>query len=365
MKVLLSSASFLPSYGGPAYSVRSLADRLARNGLDVAIWAPDGSASHTALRPDPVGEVACGLHGPLDQVLSTFGMPDIFHDSGLWWRHNRAINAAAGRFRRPVVVSVRGMLEPAALEHRAWKKWIAWRLYQRRDLQTAAALHVTSDLEAGNVRALDLGPEIICIPNGIAVPDRCPPYAPARKEKRVAFLGRIHPIKGLPMLLEAWARIRPHDWTLEIAGPDEGGHRKALEAQAEKLALGGAVFFADPVGEAEKSAFFQRASVFVLPSYSENFGVAAGEALAAGVPVVATRATPWAALEAERCGWHVETSADGLERGLRCAFATPPEELVAMGERGYKYVAETFSWIRVGHEMTALYRRLLEQNLDE
>lgn len=363
MKILLSSASFLPSYGGPAYSVRSLADRLARNGLDVAIWAPDGSASLATTRTDPAVEVACGLHGPLDQVLSTFGMPDIFHDSGLWWRHNRAINAAAGRFRRPVVVSVRGMLEPAALKHRGWKKWIAWRLYQRRNLETAAALHVTSDLEAGNVRALGLGPEIICIPNGITVPDLCPAYVPALKQKRVVFLGRIHPIKGLPMLLDAWARIRPTEWTLEIAGPDEGGHRAALEDQVVRLSLGSSVFFADPVGESGKSAFFERASVFVLPSHSENFGVAAGEALAAGVPVIATRATPWSALEAEACGWHVATSVEGLEHGLSKAFSTSPEELIAMGRRGHKYVAETFSWNRVGHEMTALYRRLLEHKL--
>jgi glycosyltransferase involved in cell wall biosynthesis len=332
------------------------------HGLDSAIWAPDESAvCQTSRVETEAGPHAIALHGSLSQALSTFGTPDIFHDSGLWWRHNRMIAATARRRGRPVVVSVRGMLEPAALNHRAWKKRLAWHFYQRHNLEKAAALHVTSDLEAKSVRALGLRSKIACIPNGISVPAQCP-VRDLTRPKRMVFLGRLHPIKGLPMLLEAWARIRPTDWFLEITGPDEGGYRRRLEDQVEALNLNGTVCFTAPVGGAEKKALLARASVLVLPSYSENFGVAAGEALAEGLPVIATHGTPWAALESEGCGWHVATNVDGLERGLRNAFAAPQQQLTEMGRRGHAFAARAFSWNRVAGEMVALYQNILATN---
>lgn len=361
MKVLLTSASFAASYGGPAYSVRRLAEELAVAGLNVGIWAPDGSAARfgaKTVREECREPRPRELTGPLAAAIGTFGIPDLFHDSGLWWRHNREIAAAAGRYSKPLVVSVRGMLEPAALKHRAWKKLIAWHLYQKRILNHAAALHVTGDLEAENVCALGLQPQVACIPNGLTVPAHYPARDPGAS-KRVVFLGRLHPIKGLPMLIEAWARIRPPDWALEIAGPDEDGHLCTLQAQVEALGLKGAVQFTGAVRGSEKQALLARANVFVLPSYSENFGLAAGEALAAGVPVIASKGTPWAALETEHCGWHVATSVDGLEAGLRMAFGTSAEILIAMGRRGHAYVLRTFSWRRAAEEMRQIYQRVL------
>jgi glycosyltransferase involved in cell wall biosynthesis len=355
---MLTSASFLPHYGGPAYSVRSLANQLVACGLDVAIWAPDGSAAYQTDRSfDESRDQVLALQGSLNEALSIFGTPNIFHDSGLWWRHNWTIAAKARQLRKPAVVSVRGMLEPAALRHRAWKKRVAWHLYQRKNLENAAALHVTGELEAQNLRTLGLRSKIVCIPNGLFVPKKCRVRSPARK-KLVVFLGRLHPIKGLPMLLDAWARIRPLDWSLVIAGPDEEGHRRALENQVSALALTNAVCFVGPVNEVEKRALLARASVFILPSHSENFGIAAGEALADGLPVIATRGTPWSSLESERCGWYVAASVDGIELGLRNAFATPQEELIEMGRRGFVYVSHAFSWSRVGDDMVTLYRSI-------
>jgi glycosyltransferase involved in cell wall biosynthesis len=368
MKIFLSSARFAPSYGGPAYSVRKLAEHLAATGLSVAVWAPDGSAVTDSPRSDADGSAQTGampqsLGGTLASALHEFGTPDVLHDSGLWWRHNRAIASAARRLATPLVISLRGMLEPAALRHHAWRKFFAWRLYQKRNLDHAAALHATGHLEADNARTLALRPEIVCIPNGLTVPRVCPVRNPAQ-QKSVVFLGRLHPIKGLPMLLEAWARVRPSDWTLEIAGPDEGGHRQILEAQVNALAIDGSVHFSGPVIGMEKRSLMARASVCVLPSHSENFGLAVGEALAEGVPVIATKGTPWEALETEGCGWHVATSVDGLEAGLRAAFATDPGRLVAMGRSGHAYVARAFSWSNVADRMADLYRRIVSSRAD-
>jgi glycosyltransferase involved in cell wall biosynthesis len=358
LNVLLSSASFSPSYGGPAYSVRQLAIHLSALGHRVAMWAPDGSAVDEPASGD--GEPDFGpfrFGGPLSAVFPQFGVPDIFHDSGLWWRHNRMIASTARKLERPLIVSVRGMLEPAALSHRSWRKYIAWHLYQRQILDTAMALHVTGDLEKENVRKFRLRAEIVCVPNGLS----CPKEVACRaftQPRRVIFLGRLHPIKGLSMLLDAWARIRPANWVLEIAGPDENGYRRKLENRVDALRLNGSIYFTGPVAGAEKKKLFERASLFVLPSLSENFGLAAGESLAEGVPVIATQSTPWSSLEAEGCGWFVPTSIDGLEHGLRSALATPDEKLVRMGERGHKYIARTFSWAHVTAEMTTLYERV-------
>lgn len=252
------------------------------------------------------------------------------------------------------------MLEPWALRHHALKKRIAWRIYQKRTLDDARALHVTSDLEAKNVRSLGLRSEIVCIPNGLDVP-LCCPVRSSNRQKRALFLGRLHPIKGLPMLLQAWARINPVDWSLDIAGPDESSHRRALEAAVQRLGLDQVVTFCGPVSSDAKASLMQRASLFVLPSHSESFGVAAGEALAMALPVVATKGTPWTALERERCGWHVETSVDGLEAGLRAAFGTGLASLDERGKRGYLFVAQEFSWPKVAADMTALYRRILDK----
>ena len=355
MKVLLSSASFALEYGGPAYSVFNLAKHLKVAGLDVAVWSPDGTAVAAAKVWGKDGENARALAGSLRDALSDFGTPDVFHDSGLWWRHNMAISSAARALKRPSVISIRGMLEPAALRHREWRKRIAWLIYQRKNLTRATALHVTGEVEERNVKALQLPTKVVCIPNGIDVPQQCP-IRLSSHPKRLIFLGRLHTIKGLSMLLEAWARLRPLNWHLEIAGPDEDRQQSKLEGQIRELGIERSVSFSGPVQGEEKEKLFQRASLLVLPSFSENFGLAAGEALAHGVPVIATHGTPWAALHSEGCGWHVATSVDGLEGGLKKALATPDDELAAMGRRGYAYVARTFSWSRIANQMVALYQ---------
>lgn len=356
MNVLLTCASFSPAYGGPAYSVRALAQNLASSGCTVGLWAPDGSA--VSRNGDDKNLRECD--GSLQDAVAAFGTPDLFHDSGLWWRHNWDISRMARRLGKPLVVSVRGMLEPAALRHRAWKKHIAWPLYQRGILQGAAALHVTSDLEQRNVEAFSLRPVAVNIPNGVSVPDVCPPRAHDR-EKTAVFIGRLHPIKGLPDLLQAWARIRPADWSLHIAGPDEDGYRARLEELVAALDLARVVRFLGAVGAERKAEILKAASLFVLPSLSENFSVAAAEALAVGVPLLATVGTPWSAIEHEGCGWHVATGVDGLEQGLRDAFTASNETRAAMGLSGHAYVAREFAWPRVTQSMRTLYADLVKR----
>lgn len=345
MKILLTVASLRPGYGGPAFSVSQLAGALSRAGVDVGLWAPDGSAMDTPL--------------PLPAAVERLAAPDAFaadllHDNGIWLPHNHRL----ARLGLPRVVSTRGMLEPWAFRHKGAKKRLAWLLYQRRDLRRARALHATAPAEARNLRALGLGRPIVTIANGIDMPAERP--ARAATAPRVAlFIGRIYPVKGLPMLIEAWARVRPEGWVLEIAGPDEAGHQAQVEAVVRAHGLTDAVRFLGPVADRQKQEAFHRAELSVLSSHSESFGMAVGEALAHGLPVLATRAAPWPMLEARGCGWWVETSVEGLADGLRRATTQDAGTLRAMGEKGRALIAADFSWDHAARAFIGLYEDAL------
>jgi glycosyltransferase involved in cell wall biosynthesis len=352
--VFLAATSLLPAYGGPAFSVSGLAEALVRGGVRVTLWAADGSALASPLVSprDGLGPAA----GSAAEALSSAGKVDLLHDNGLWLPHNHRLAGLARSRGITRVVSLRGMLEPWAMAHKGLKKRLAFALYQRRDLSRAAVLHATSDEEAANAARLGLGRPIRVVPNGVDLPVTLPPRAGSPDGRRTAlFLGRIYPVKGLPMLVEAWAKVRPEGWHLVIAGPDEAGHRAEVEALVTRHGLGDAVTFPGAIAPGDRAALYAGADLFVLPTHSENFGMAVAEALAHGVPVLTTRGAPWPMLAEKGCGWQVETSIPGLEGGLRAALAKPAQELAGMGAAGRAFMQAAFGWDAVARRMHDLY----------
>jgi glycosyltransferase involved in cell wall biosynthesis len=357
MKVVLAVKSLSPSYGGPAFSVSRLALALAESGADVGLWASDMSAEnnsllaqHSRLHP---------MTGPFAEAVDRIGRPDILHDNGIWLPHNHSLAALAARRNLVRVVSTRGMLEPWAIAHKKLKKKLAWWLYQRRDLRRASYHHTTAAAEAQNLRRLKLGVPVGVIPNGIddANVDRSKRQ---RSETRTAlFLGRIHPVKGLSLLLDAWARLRPPGWQVQIAGPDEIGYRAELEDKINAASLLETVHFLGPLAGAAKERAFLNADLFVLPSFSESFGMAIGEALAHGVPVLTTTGAPWPMLAQRGCGWSVAPTVDGITDGLRRATSLDPDKLAKMGESGRDLVRNDFAWPNVAKQFMTTYESLL------
>jgi len=360
VKILLTVASLLPQYGGPARSVSKLALALVDAGVDVSIWAADNSAMTTPFIPQ-----AAALRresGDLRQVIGESRKPDIVHDNGIWWAHNHRLARLTARHHIPRVVSLRGALEPWARNHKRLKKDLAWWFYQRRDLQLARTHHATSHAESCNLGRLGLSVPISVIPIGIDIPQRSSKIVNEQTEygnKIALFLGRIYPVKGLPMLVQAWARVRPEGWRLLIAGPDEAGHRREVEAAIQAAKLDQAITFLGPLEGEEKETAFRDAELFVLPSHSENFGVAIAEALAHGLPVLTTKSTPWAAISEHGCGWWVDASVDGLARALRQATLLELPTLRKMGEKGRSWVKADFNWGHVAKEFVALYEDIL------
>lgn len=362
MKVFLAGTSLLPTYGGPAFSVSQLAVALSNVGVEVGLWAPDQSAATTPLLP--ARSSIRRMTGSEAYALDSFGKVDVLHDNGLWLPHNHRLGELAARRNIPRVVSTRGMLEPWAMRHKRRKKSIAWWLYQRRDLKRARCHHTTAEMEARNVQRLGLGVPVCVIPNGVEVPQGCPNAAVVDgnrggRRRRALFLGRIYPVKGLPMLVEAWARVRPEGWHLQIAGPDEAGHRSEVEKAVCAAGLGGVVSFTGSVHGQTKHSVFFNADLFVLPTHSESFGMAIAEALAHGLPVLTTTGAPWPLLAERGCGWWVDSTVDGIAEGLRLATSCDSATLQAMGARGRELVAAEFGWERVAKRFVTTYEQLM------
>lgn len=362
VKVFLAGTSLLPTYGGPAFSVSRLALALSEAGIEVGLWTPDQSAGSTPLLPS--NSAVRRLTGTEAEAFKCFGRFDVLHDNGLWMPHNHRLACLASRHGIPRLVSTRGMLEPWAIRHKRWKKDIAWYLYQRRDLVKARYLHATAVTEADNLQRFKLGVRACMIPNGVDLPrliDRnVMDSSGAKSDPRIAlFLGRIYPVKGLPMLIEAWVRVRPEGWVLQIAGPDEAGHKAQVEKAVAAAGLGEVVSFLGQMDEAAKDAAMAKASIFVLPTHSESFGMVVSEALAHGLPVLTTHGAPWPMLRSRRCGWWVEPTVEGITEGLREATACDPQTLLDMGERGRELVAAEFSWDIVARKFVSIYEEVL------
>ena len=290
----------------------------------------------------------------------------VLHVHGLWLSPQRQAAAWAREKGVPVVWSTHGMTAPWAMRCKGWKKWPAWWLYQKRNLARAAVLHCTTNLErTWNARLLGCRcPPIVLAPLGTHLPSepiRQVEDDSRREELSVLFVGRIHPVKGLVSLVRAAALLPSADSLgcsvrFRIVGPDEAGHLAELKALCGDSSL-----FSFP-GEkhgAELAAEYAGCDVLVLPSFTENFGGVVIDALAHGKPVIASRATPWKCLEAERIGWWVDNSPECLAKTIAEVAELPREKLREMGERGRKFVSVNYSWKAVARTMAECYGKLV------
>lgn len=280
---------------------------------------------------------------------------DLIHAHGLWDGAAVASAAWAVRNEKPFVLSPHGMLDPWSFGHKRYKKALPWLLWERNAVCSATVIESKSRKEARNVLRHGFRNPLAVIPIGLdGFPT--PPAKPSRVNQRTCvLLARIHPVKAIENLIEAWAALRPRGWTLLIAGPDGGDYQRTLERLVQENALADTVRFVGPVFGESKWSLLQSADLFVLPSYSENFGVVVVEALSQSVPVITTTATPWEDLQARKCGWQVEPTAPGIQSALEDAVASTPEQLRRMGINGRHYVDECFRWDVIVRDTLDLY----------
>ena len=364
MRVTIITATLSEQSGGLAVSVPSLVRGIERNSrmrVDIVgiedPEAPDdaptwGRAVHAhPLKGPRAMQFAPGMTKTMNRLR-----PRVVDAQGLWTypslvnlRHHRATGT-------PYVLTPRGMLDPWARARSPWKKKLVRWWFEDAHLRNAACLRATAEMEASHFRRFGLRQPIAVVPNGIGTP-RYVRTLEGQGPCRLLFLSRVHPKKGLPFLLQAWAEVAPTrpDWELVIAGPDEVGHEAEMRALADKLALPRVRWWGAVSGQA-KEDLYRSADLFVLPTHAENFGLVVGEALAHGVPAITTRNAPWEGLEANDCGWWINLSHDALVDALSDATNRETEDLLEMGKRGHAWMKRDFSWDRIAEQMAEVYR---------
>lgn len=361
--ISMTIASLKSSTGGPARSVPRLGKALINAGADVQLYVNNNEVKSALLKKTAQVPFTINAINRLGETVqeSKAKKPNsiIIHNHGIWLPLNHHATINAKRLKVPLIISPRGMLEPWARNYQRWKKKLAWLLYQHQDLKSASLIHATSTQEAITFHSLGFKIPIAVIPNGVDIPE-CTAYKiKQQRMKTVLFLSRIHPVKGLINLVRAWSRIRPVNWQMIIAGPDEDGHQNVVEREIHRHGLSNTFCFIGPVGDQEKWKLYNRSSLFVLPSHTENFGMVVAEALASGVPAITTKGTPWAELEEHKCGWWVDSGVEPLAIALEEAMALPQEARIAMGKRGLRLVEQKYSWEKIGEEMLSVYEWVL------
>jgi glycosyltransferase involved in cell wall biosynthesis len=283
---------------------------------------------------------------------------DVAHGHGLYVGPNLIFGREARRQRKALVYHVHGMFEPYILRRSRWKKRLVHGLFEDRNIRDVRFWRALTATEADQIAATGARQPIVVIPNGLDVADFIRPAAPdqpirtplverlTKRCRRLLFLGRIHPKKGLTLLLPAWARLCPKamDWELVIAGPDEGGHLEEVRAGARALGIEDRVVFTGLMQGQDKVRLLHSADVFVLPSFSEGFPMSVLEALACEVPVVVTRESNVGDLMADGAGWECGASVDSIAESLGHALFASESERTERGARGRRAVEARYGW---------------------
>jgi glycosyltransferase involved in cell wall biosynthesis len=367
MRVIHVVPSVTEEAAGPSYTVPRLCESLIGSGVDVQLAVLDWAATPVRLpylKAFPLGfgprrlGVSPKMRRWLKQEVRN-GRVEIIHNHSLWMMPNVYPGNAVLDSRCRLIVSPHGTLSEWALGHSALQKTIFWHVLQAPALRAATCFHATAESEYEDIRRLGFRQPVCIIPNGIDVPPL--EKTPSSDRRQLLFLGRIHPKKGVDILLHAWQIVERQfpDWDLHIVGPDNGGYLTEMQALAVQLRLMRVVFCGPLFGE-EKLSAYRAADLFVLPTHSENFGMAVAEALAVGTPAIVTKGAPWGGLEKQRAGWWIDIGVDPLVACLEQALATPPEHLAEMGRSGREWMLRDYSWERIGEKLSVVYRWLLE-----
>jgi glycosyltransferase involved in cell wall biosynthesis len=479
MKILHVVALIHASTGGPAVSVTRLASEQAKLGHEVTLACLD--YPHLGPQVSAPGVRVVSVKGNVFAVRGRGWCPefrrvlmkeaakaDVVHNHGLWMWPNAYARQAAVAADKPLVISPRGMLEAWSVGRSKLRKAVAWRLFEKKNLQSAAMFHATAEPEAQSIRHTAHGrrkngheeaqeenqprgqgtgdrsqmisreepesrvrgtePEIaprqmaprqpqedlklqtatgvpvVVAANGVDLPDLARrPGREALEEKFpelkgmrwVVFISRLHPKKGVDVLLRAWARqkevTRAEAWgdgpkanvcrepetavavvdsarrsrgqtkdlpILILAGSDLIGYRKDVEKMVRELGLEESVVITGEVQGEMKDALLANAEVFVLPSYSENFGIVVAEALSWARPVITTTGTPWKEVAEVGAGWWVAPEEEPLAGALAEALGKGQEELEAMGAKGRALVERSYTWAAPARGLVEAYREV-------
>jgi glycosyltransferase involved in cell wall biosynthesis len=289
------------------------------------------------------------------------GDADVIHGHGLYVGTNYIFGRECRRQHKPLVYHVHGMFEPFILKRSRWKKQLVRWAFENANFRYVRLWRALTSKEAEQIRACGIKQPIVIAPNGLNLADFSQPMALeasiqlasgqslVKKALRMLFLGRIHPKKGLDLLLYAWARLasQTRNWELVIAGPDEQGYLSQIQALASALGVRAQIVFTGPVTGEVKTRLLYSSDLFILSSYSEGFSMSLLEAMACGLPVIATHACNFPEISANHAGWECDSVVDSLSVTLRTALEAPEAERREYGRNGRRLVETRYAWSAV------------------
>lgn len=362
MRVCIFITSIDKSGGGPSRSVPILAKGLSLNAVDTTLFTSYSDDMNTHLLDDTsvslkaVSQDITDLD--LEKELLT-GHYDLIHAQNLWMPLYHKMAKIARKHGIPYIMTPRGCLEPWCMKQKRIKKLVAFHLYQKRDLQQAACILATAKMEANNIRALGITAPIAIIPNGIDISEyKCRTLEDKIKvKKQILFLSRIHEKKGIEFLINVWEQlhIQYPDWNVVIAGNGEDEYIQQLKAMIISKGLQCCVEIIPPVFGEDKHKLYCESSLFVLPTYSENFGMVIAEAMSCGVPVITTNGTPWQELNEKHLGWCIDLSIENLANTISAAIDLGQDKLFELGQRCSKHIRDTYQYTQVAAKNKAVY----------
>ena len=375
MKVLHVTPSFYPAlvYGGPTYSVYQLCCALVRNGCEVRVLTTDANGPDAVLDVDTTRdiEIVSGLwvrycHRILDVSISPtllrllparIRWADVVHLMAVYSFPTIPTLWLCKLLGKPVVWSPRGMLQRWEGTRKQQLK-ARWEMVCRTVAPKRLVLHVTSAEEANQSAARLPGVQMAVIPNGVEIPESVT-HSNGHRGLRLVYLGRLDPIKGIENLLRARSMLNGDPGSrlsLTIAGAGETDYEKNLQSTISQMAAAERPKMIGHVSGGDKDELFENADVVVVPSYTENFGLVVAEALAHGVPVIASKGTPWQRVEEVGCGLWVDNSPVSLAAAIKQISSMPLRE---MGQRGRDWMQREFSWDLMAKRTMELYATML------
>jgi glycosyltransferase involved in cell wall biosynthesis len=372
MKVLHVVPSFYPAYtyGGPIRSTFELCRNLIKLGCEVRVLTTDTNGLNQTLAVEKEQEVELpegfrvrycprlyrhSVSPTLLRLLPSYmRWADVIHLTGVYnfptfptiWRD---------RFlRKPLIWSPRGALQRWEGSSRTGPKAVWDFLWYHTANHADLTMHVTSDDECREAIARFPKLRMATIPNGVDVPAQLNRIE-RREELRLLFIGRLDPKKGIEALLKACSLIDSQPpWRLAIAGGGAVDYVSQLKKQIRTLGVEERVEMMGEVLSEAKKRLFESSDVALVPSHTENFAIVVAEALAHGVPVIASKGTPWSRLDQMKCGFWVDNDPGSLADAIRSISTMPLPE---MGLRGREWMQREFSWRFVAEQMLDLYQR--------
>ncbi len=395
MKVLCVTPSYWPAfrYGGPIASNHNLNKALVKKGIDVIVYTTNAGLDEKILLNQEVNvdgvkvsyftfmkffeflgstgwQFSLELTHALRRNLNNF---DIVYLPAVW-NYPTTISAYYCRkYKKPYIIAPKGVLFPYTKSKNAWKKWPYYKLFAERDIKNATAIHYTAEDEANKCHTLflELKNQAIIIPNGIELSeftnlptrDNLWKRYPILKDKKIIlFLGRINWIKGLDLFVKTYSRLarERNEVHLMIVGPDENNYIEKVKKWLRNEGIFERVTFTGILSGKRKLEAFAGSDVFVLPSYSESFGMAVVEAMACNLPVIISdQVGIYKEVENAKAGIIIHTKPNELYNALMKILDNKQESL-EMARRGRKMVEEYFASEKVADKMIKVFEEIIK-----